>query len=369
MKVKTAYSQKTEVKEIVADIKNQIGEFDIKFIQFFCSSNIQPDKISIEMQNVFENVLMIGCTSAGEIISGKMLDNSLVVMAFSSKVFNDLKIEILTNISTDKNVVDKAFDNFASYYQTPMANLDPHKYVGLLLIDGMCGKEEKINERIGDLTNVTFIGGSAGDDLRFEKTYIFVNGKTYENAAVLVLCQCNTEFDILKTQSFKTTPNKIKITKSDESSRAVIEINHKPAVEEYARLIGKNKENILDAFFTYPLGLGYEDNIFVRSPQRIDGDKIIFYGSVKEGMELTILESTDIVIETQKRLNEKINSLGSISAIINYHCILRTLELKARNMTDEYGEIFKDIPTIGFSTYGESYIGHINQTSTMLLFK
>ncbi len=60
---------------------------------------------------------------------------------------------------------------------------------------------------------------------------------------------------------------------------------------------------------------------------------------------------------------------GRISAIINFHCILRTLELEQKNLTEEYGRIFSGIPTIGFSTYGEEFIGHINQTSTMLVFQ
>ena len=62
-------------------------------------------------------------------------------------------------------------------------------------------------------------------------------------------------------------------------------------------------------------------------------------------------------------------SLGGYSAMINFNCILRTLELQQKWPYQEYGELFPDVPTIGFSSYGEEYIGHINQTATMLVFK
>ena len=111
------------------------------------------------------------------------------------------------------------------------------------------------------------------------------------------------------------------------------------------------------------------DEPYVRSPQQAKGDHIVFYCSVLEGMDLSLLESTDIVAGTREALAAKVAKMGEVSAIINFHCILRTLELEKKNQTEAYGRIFSDIPTIGFSTYGEEYIGHINQTSTILLLK
>jgi hypothetical protein len=94
-----------------------------------------------------------------------------------------------------------------------------------------------------------------------------------------------------------------------------------------------------------------------------------FYCGVSEGMELSLLESTNIIEDTRNSIKHAEEELGKASAIINFNCILRTLELKQKNLTKEYGELFTAIPTIGFSTYGEAYIGHINQTATMLVFK
>nr|WP_321452552.1 FIST N-terminal domain-containing protein [uncultured Carboxylicivirga sp.] len=369
MKVQIAYSQHTDIENIVADLKNQIDGFDTKLIQFFASSNINPEKISEKLYDAYGNVPIMGCTTSGEILSGKILDNSIVMMAMGSEIVDDCKIEVLTNIQSNILSVEKAFASFESYFGTKVSDLDTEKYVGLVLIDGLSGQEEKINERIGDLTNVSFIGGSAGDDLKFEQTHVFANGKAYSNAAVIALLKCNTEFDILKTQSFKTTNQKVEVTKADELTRTIIELNGRPAVEEYTALVGVDKANVAAAFARKPVGLVAGDDFFVRSPQKTDGNNLVFYCSVKEGMKLDVLESQDIVEDTQKDLKAKMAEFGSVSAILNINCILRTLELKEKKQTDAYAELFENVPTIGFSSYGESYIGHINQTAVMLLFK
>jgi len=369
MKVKTAYSQKTDVEAIVQELKQQIGTFNAKLVQFFATSKVDGEKLSEGINEAFNGVPSMGCTTSGEIISGQMLDNSVVLMAMGAEIIDDCQIEVLTNITDDDDKVSQAFNRFGNHFGKPMNDLNPNDYVGILLVDGLSVQEERINERIGDLTNVTFIGGSAGDDLEFVKTCVFANGKCYSNAAVLALIKSNTTFDVLKTQSFTSTKSKVVVTKADENKRIIYEFNGKPATKEYAALLGIDESRLADRFSKNPVGLVFENDYFVRSPQKVVGDSIVFYCSMKEGMELDVLESMDIVENTRVDLENKINSMGgNVSAIINFNCILRTLELKEKNQTQAYGQLFSDVPTIGFSTYGESYIGHINQTATILLF-
>jgi hypothetical protein len=216
---------------------------------------------------------------------------------------------------------------------------------------------------------VTFIGGSAGDDLKFVKTHVFSEGKAYNNAALLILIKAATAFDFIKTQSFTVLNKTLVATKVDAAKREVLEFNNQPAAIAYAKAVGVPVENVVDNFMSNPVGLMNGDEPYVRSPQRLEGQGIVFYCNLLEGMELSLLKSEDMVQDTKIAVEKKNKEFGPISGIINFHCILRTLELKNKNKTGAYGKIFSDIPTIGFSTYGEEYVGHINQTATMLVFK
>ena len=143
-----------------------------------------------------------------------------------------------------------------------------------------------------------------------------------------------------------------------------MEFNGKPAAQAYADAVGAaSVSDASNAFMTNPLGLMAGDEPFVRSPQRIDGDKVHFYCSVHEGVELTLLKGQDIVADTEKAL-----SGSQYRSLVVFNCILRTLDLKNQGKTEAFGKLFTK-PTIGFSTYGEAFIGHINQTATILALR
>lgn len=368
MNIKTAFSVQESPEQSVNEIARQFELFDTEMVLFFASTKYAPGTISGLMQNAFPMAQVFGCSTAGEIVSGKMLENSIVAMAFNGQAVKDAKIEIIENLK-DEESVRKAFSSFETYYKEPAAEMDPGKYVGIILIDGLSGAEEGLMETIGDLTNVTVIGGSAGDDLKFTSTYVYANGKSYSNAAVLALIKPGVEFSFVKTQSFRDLEKTLEVTKADEAQREVIEFNGKPAAVAYAEALGTTVEEAPKHFMHNPVGLFIEDEPYVRSPQQIKGTSMLFYCSVMEGMELSVLEGTDVIGDTRDAIQQAKEDLGNISGLINFNCILRTLELRQNGLDQVYGELFADVPTIGFSSYGEEYIGHINQTATMLVFK
>jgi hypothetical protein len=320
------------------------------------------------MQAAFPGSSVIGCSTAGEIVGDKMLTDSLVAMFLDAEVVADVAVAVLPDVRNGDSV-GQAFTAFERHFQAPISSLDIQKYVGLILVDGLSGAEESLMEKIGDRTDIFFVGGSAGDDLKFKATHVLANGKAYTNAAVLVLLQAKKGFEILKTQSFTTTGKCLLATQVDENLRKVIQFNHQPALQAYAEALGVPPAKAATLFMQYPLGLMAGKEPFVRSPQRVEDGCMFFYCKIKQGMELQVLQATDIVADTRAALEAKKKEMGHVSGVIDFHCILRTLQLRNEHRCAEYGALFAGIPAVGFSTYGEEYLGHINQTSTMLLFK
>ena len=366
--MKVAYSTGKTAKEVSEDLREQFENIDPRAILFFASSSFGPDALGLEIGEAFAAATVFGCTTAGEIVSGKMLKGSVAAMAFEPGDLDRIKLCVIEDLH-NKYAIDNAFASFEEHFGESMLEMDPGKFVGIILVDGLSRVEEKLMDRIGDLTNISFVGGSAGDDLRFETTHVFADGNAYSNSAVLALLKPKVAFDVIKTQSFCDFGKILHATRVDELRRQVLEFDEKPAIVAYADAIGTTVADAPGHFMSRPVGLMIDGEPYVRSPQQVKDESMIFYCNVKEGAELSILQATDIVEDTRRAVESKRQEMGNIAGIINFHCILRTLELENKGQTEAYGKIFSDIPTIGFSTYGEQCIGHMNQTSAMLVFK
>ncbi len=289
-------------------------------------------------------------------------------MALDGDLVSAACVTVLEDLSARPGVAG-AFSQLEQGPGLKRANWDMEKHVGLVMADGMSGAEEWLMEKIGDTTDVFFVGGSAGDDLKFQGTYVYSGGKAYRDSALLILLQLQRRFEIVKTQSFRHIGKSLVATAVDEARRTVVEFDNKPALQAYAEALGGSQDDAPARFFTHPLGLMIDGEPYVRSPQRADGNNVVFYCQIKQGMEFEILETADIVKDTRDAIEARRAAPGDICGLIDFQCILHTLQLRKEKRCDEYSAIFDGIPTAGFSTYGEAYLGHMNQTSTILLFR
>ena len=322
------------------------------FILYFHSVAFAADQVAELISQAYPGVPSLGCSTAGELVTGKMLDGHLVVAGFSADLVAGAKV--LPIVGTDVQGALHALTG-------PQGDPDLATHIGLILMDGLSGQEEAIMDSLGSATNLTFVGGSAGDDLQFTKTFVAANGQITQGSGALALLQVPAGFDLIKTQSFCTTGKTLTPSKVDQATRAVLEFDGKPAIAAYADALGIPSDATLSSnFITHPLGLMAGDEPYVRSPQRTEDGRLHFYCAVNEGVELAVLKGTDIIADTAQALDH-----SKHRALIAFNCILRTLDLKNQGKTDSFGKLFTQ-PTIGFSTYGEAYIGHINQTATIL---
>ena len=350
-------SNSTEPDALISGLS---GNVDPAVVVYFASTCHSLASLSAVMKAAFPRAASIGCTTAGEISSGKMATCSMVAMALPPEIVSAAATAVVEDLKSPL-AVSAALENLSAQMGGPLNELDLDTHVGLIVADGLSGAEEEVMERIRDLTDIPFVGGSAGDDLAFHATLVAANGRTFEHAAVLALLRVPAGYRIIKTQSFRLLGKMLTATEVDEAARTVRRFNGVPAVEAYAQALGVDSAGVAACFISNPVGLMVGGELFVRSPQRVLKDgSIVFYSRIREGAELELLESTDIVADTGRALE------GSQRALIVFNCIWRTLQLQEEGQCEAFGALFANTPSVGFSTYGEAYMGHVNQTATML---
>lgn len=360
------------VKDVVKQIlsKTTIDDIDLIIVHF--SSEFDIPQLSKLVFDQFPDATIAGCSSAGEFNQNGYVTQSLVIIAFLKSDFTSAA-SVVSNI--DQLNFDRAYQTASSLREklNNKGQFEPDECMVLSFLDGLTMNEEGFLQTFGSVFgSIPHFGGSAGDDLKLEVTFVIYNGEVHENAAVIVLIGCKRPFEIFSSDHIQTPVSKMVVTKADQKTRTVYELNGEPAAEYYAKLLGKKLEELTpDVFSVFPLAVMVGSKYYVRSLQKVDpqSNSLTFYCAVDLGMILTFVQLGDCSESLSNQLNELKMRLGPSEFVYGCDCFLRRLENVQRGKKEDIKQLQKEYNISGFSAYGEHIDSiHLNQTFTGVYF-
>ena len=178
-------------------------------------------------------------------------------------------------------------------------------------------------------------------------------------------------FLIDRTSSFDTMDGRLVVTKL-AGPRHILELNNRPAAEEYARVIGKSVGELGPAVYAmYTLGIEPGDGErLITSIMKDDGKNgFLTYNDLLEGTSLNIYKA-------KLQYEDRVSKLKAIDAknllgYISFDCVLcylaRDANKEIETIASLYEETLPGVPKIGFGTFSENFCGaNVNQTETYL---
>ncbi|MER5449316.1 FIST N-terminal domain-containing protein [Streptomyces sp. NPDC002766] len=359
------------VDRLLAQLDRDLSGRRAVAVMYFASSVYDPADVAPVISAHFPEAVVIGCSTAGEFtdlhngtggISAVALPDGLITQA----------VAVLGELAGDAgDGTAVAVRSLEDALQVQLRHLDPAHHLGFVLIDGLHGSEEQVNEMLGNAAPLLdFVGGSAGDDFAFQGTWTAVGHEVSYHGAALMVCRTAVPFRVVKSCSFTPTGRLLRITRADAASRTVLEIDGRPAAEAYADALGVSVDALDAAWTEYPVGLIIDGQPWVRSPQAVTPDGgLRFYAEIMPGMEVEVMQAGDLIAETTAALRRTRAELGGrAGGAVLFNCCLRRKEIDAKNLSADFVAALGGVPSAGFHTYGESWLGHVNQTLTGVVF-
>ena len=302
--IRIAQSCARDPREAVEEFYAGVAQPDATLVVFFCSAEYERDVLAAEMGRRFAGTQVVGCTTAGEIGPAGCRDHSITGASFSPASCAAVvgRLDDLRQFQISDGVA------LAHHLRRRLEEIAPESDArntfAFLLVDGLFGHEELLAHALQEgLGEISLVGGSAGDGMSFESTFIYRDGRFSSNTAVLVLATTPLPFTEFKTQHFVPTDERLVVTEADPSQRVVREINGLPAAEEYARILGIDAADLDPVrFAASPVVVLIDGANYVRSIQKVNPDgSLKFYCAIERGVVLRVAKGVDLVRTSRRR--------------------------------------------------------------------
>jgi len=333
------------LEQLETFIQEHIPKTGSLFIQLFSGvmykSLIQP--ILDTLVSRLPHASLIGSTTAGEIMDGKMSSFQIVI---SFSIFD----------STDVSTYYFQKSDFENGQRAARDILTSRTKVCIAFSEGLINDSESFLNGFTSVRNdVMIAGGNAGDDLTFTRTYIFHKNTIYEDGIVIAVL----DSDVLQVHNayslnWTSVGKEMTITKADKN--VIYEIDNLPVKELYTHyLSAETVERVPASAIEFPL-IKIEDG--VRIARSIIGQNkeggFIYAGHFQNGEKVRFaIGNVEEILNHAVDVQEDVASSPAEATYI-YSCSVRKLFLQEQ-LNYEFGLINEIAPTAGFFTYGEFF--------------
>ncbi len=333
----------------------------------FWGSNHDAAVVSSTVHSLLPQIPVIGCSTDGEISGDGLSVDSICCMLLSSP-----------RISAKATVVDSLTNqNSQTCGRSIAEQLKSEKSrILFLLPDGLTGNGSQIIRGAQKILGSQFIiaGGTAGDQGRFQQTWQISNGKAYSGALVGLMLESEAPLDIGFGVLSGWRPIGLAKEVTHAEGNIVYKIEDETTLDVYMTFLGEKGTQLPAIGVEYPFGLvdqsgcvdeqGLrmgEEYLLMRAPMSVNHNEgwVQFAAEIPQGskIKMTMARSNDIIEasrEAAKRATQ--NMQGKPEAVFFFSCMARKLVLGRRtNREIEVAQemIGRDVPLIGFYTYGE----------------
>jgi len=344
------------------DALDHLGKSEADIFIVFSSVKYDQEKMLAGVRSVTKNALLIGCSTAGEIATnGPVKDSSVTVMALKSDTVK-FHAGVGENIVTDARLAGKMAAD--SVVKAAGGKVNYFMMFPDVLVGNGADIVRGVTDALGD--HFPVVGGAAGDDFKFQKTFQYLNDKVYSGSVVGLGISGDIKMGIGVKHGW--IPIGIPRTVTRSQGSVVHELDGKPAISVYDDYFGDEAkvlrtETLAKLAITYPLGMKVvgSDEMLIRDPIKVDEKgSITCAAEIPVGSEIQLMvgsreEAIKVAREAAQKAKDQLGG-AEPKAIIIFNCIARNKlfgERSGEEITAIQEALGSDVPLIGFYTYGE----------------
>jgi methyl-accepting chemotaxis protein len=317
---------------------------------------------------------LIGCSTAGEITERGATHGGLALMLVASDEFT-FASAFASGLQSDVHGVADTLDAAAVEARGVAAAKGQRHATSVVLTDGLAGTGERLVAELHARakTGAQLVGGAAGDEGKFQNTFVGCGLKAARDAAAVLHVFGANPWGVGVNHGLRPTTPQMRVTRAE--GNVVYEIAGRPAFTLYqehaaARGVDLTPERAGPYLIGNELGLHFLDKIArVRAPLAVGADgSLRCAAEIPAGSMVSILDGkAESMLEAVRgAANEAKASLGGRPAagVLLFDCVCRGMILRSRfsHEIDVVRSVFGSVPVAGFLTYGEiaRYAGRLD---------